>query len=108
MFYAGFVLRAGADRFVSAVYPESEPWIFMAVMLALAVRAGLGSLRTLGRCAAVTAPVLGAMFLLVFLACVPNMAKDLFSISADKQLPAKMSGFSEFLADKFFAGSSWK
>ena len=73
MFYAGFVLRAGADRFVSAVYPESEPWIFMAVMLALAVRAGLGSLRTLGRCAAVTAPVLGAMFLLVFLACVPNM-----------------------------------
>ena len=72
-FYAGFVLRAGADRFVSAVYPESEPWVFMAVMLALAVRAGLGPLRTLGRCAAVTAPVLAAVFALVFLACGPNM-----------------------------------
>ena len=26
VFYAGFVLRAGADRFVTAVYPGSRPW----------------------------------------------------------------------------------
>ena len=35
VFYAGFVLRAGADRFVTAVYPGSRPWLFMAVMAAL-------------------------------------------------------------------------
>ena len=28
VFYAGFVLRAGADRFVTAVYPGSRPWLF--------------------------------------------------------------------------------
>lgn len=49
VFYAGFVLRAGADRFVTAVYPGSRPWLFMAVMAALCVPACLGRLKTLGR-----------------------------------------------------------
>ena len=44
VFYAGFVLRAGADRFVTAVYPGSRPWLFMAVMAALCVPACLGRL----------------------------------------------------------------
>ena len=51
VFYAGFVLRAGADRFVTAVYPGSRPWLFMAVMAALCVPACLGRLKTLWRCA---------------------------------------------------------
>ena len=83
VFYGGFVLRAGADRFVSAVYPESEPWIFMAVMLALALPAGLGRLRTLGRCAEITVPALGAVFALVFLSCWKKVELvNLFPLSA--------------------------
>ena len=58
VFYAGFVLRAGADRFVTAVYPGSRPWLFMAVMAALCVPACLGRLKTLGRCAEIALPLL--------------------------------------------------
>lgn len=75
-FYAGFVLRAGADRFVSAVYPESPTWLFMAVMLLLCLPAGLGRLKTLARCAQIVAPALGILFAVVFIFCFQNMEAD--------------------------------
>ena len=65
LFYGGFVLRAGADRFVSAIYPESPVWVFVVVMALLLLPAGLGRLRTLGRFAEAAAPVLGGVFALV-------------------------------------------
>ena len=65
--YGGFVLRAGADRFVSAVYPASPVWLFLVVTALLGLPAGLGRLRTLGRFAEVAAPALTAVFALVFL-----------------------------------------
>ena len=73
VFYAGFVLRAGADRFVTAVYPGSRPWLFMAVMAALCVPACLGRLKTLGRCAEIALPLLALVFLFVFLFCLPGL-----------------------------------
>ena len=73
VFYAGFVLRAGADRFVSAMYPDSRDWPFMAVMGLLALKAGAGRLKTLARCAQIIAPVLFGVFVLVFLFCLPNV-----------------------------------
>ena len=72
VFYAGFVLRAGADRFVSAMYPDSRDWVFMAVMSLLALLAGAGRLKTLARCAQIIAPVLWGVFVLVFVFCVQN------------------------------------
>jgi len=72
-FAAGFELRSGADRFVSAVYPESPVWLFGGVMLLLGAGAALGRLKALGRCAELIAPALGAVFALVFLFCLPNM-----------------------------------
>lgn len=76
IFYAGFVLRAGADRFVSAVYPESPVWLFMAVMLLLCLPAGLGKLKTLARCAQIIAPALGLVFAVVFVFCFQNVETD--------------------------------
>ena len=73
VFYAGFVLRAGADRFVSAMYPDSRDWPFMAVMGLLALLAGAGRLKALARCAQIVAPVFFGVFLLVFLFCLPNV-----------------------------------
>lgn len=73
VFYAGFVLRAGADRFVSAMYPDSRDWPFMAVMGLLALMAGAGKLKTLARCAQIAAPVLWAVFVTVFVFCLPNV-----------------------------------
>ena len=75
-FYAGFVLRAGADRFVSAVFPDSPVWLFMAVTLLICLPAGLGRLKTLARCAQVTTPLLAAVFALVFLFCFQNVEPD--------------------------------
>lgn len=73
LYYSGFVLRAGADRFVSAAYTGSPEWLFMAVMLALVLPAGLGRVKTLGRCAQITAPLLAAVFALVFVFSVKNI-----------------------------------
>ena len=73
VFYAGYVLRAGADRFVAAVYPESGEWVFMLVMGALALMAGAGAVKTLGRFAQLAGPCLGGVFVFVFLFCLPNV-----------------------------------
>ena len=78
------MLRAGADRFVTAVYPGSRPWLFMAVMAALCVPACLGRLKTLGRCAEIALPLLALVFLFAFLFCLPGLdAANLAPISSD-------------------------
>ena len=89
LFYAGFVLRAGADRFVMAVYPGSRPWLFMAVMAALCVPACLGRLKTLGRCAEIALPLLALVFLFVFLFCLPGLdAANLAPLSRETVIDA--------------------
>ena len=83
-FYAGFALRAGADRFVAAVYPESPVWLFGGVMLLLSLGAALGRAKTLSRCAQLIAPVLAAVFALVLVFCLPNMeAANLWPLPPD-------------------------
>ena len=90
--YAGFVLRAGADRFVAAVYTESPVWLFAAVMLVLVLPAALGRLRVLGRCAEISALLLGAVFVLVFLFALPGMdADNLLPLTGD-DLPGALGG----------------
>ena len=89
VFYAGFVLRAGADRFVTAVYPGSRPWLFMAVMAALCVPACLGRLKTLGRCAEIALPLLTLVFLFVFLFALPGLdAANLAPVSQESAADA--------------------
>ena len=89
VFYAGFVLRAGADRFVTAVYPGSRPWLFMAVMAVLCVPACLGRLKTLGRCAEIALPLLALVFLFVFLFCLPGLdAANLAPLSRETVMDA--------------------
>lgn len=63
LFCAGFTLRAGADRLVAAVYPESESALFAGAMLLLTLPAARGRLRVLGRMGEIAGPVLGALFL---------------------------------------------
>lgn len=76
LFLAGYALRAGADRFVSAVYPYSEPGAFILVLLGLSLLAGLGRAKTLARFAEVTLPVLAGMFALVFLLALGEVEVD--------------------------------
>jgi spore germination protein KB len=73
LFYAGFLLRAGAFRFVSTVYPDAKPWIFIAVTALLCLFGALGSLQTLARTAMIFRPLL----VIVFSAAVLLTLKDL-------------------------------
>ncbi len=86
--YTGYVLRAGADRFVAAVYPNSRPAVFILVMAALGTVAALGRLKALARCAEAAQPVLIAVFLLVFLCALPDADWDnLLPVSRQDILP---------------------
>ena len=69
----GVLLRAGADRLVAAVYPESPEWLFLLGLLLSALPAGLGRRRTLGRLAELTAPVLALLLGLVLALSLPEM-----------------------------------
>lgn len=63
LFYCSFVLRSGADRYISTVYPASGPWVFVFVMLALALIAALGRKTALVRTAKIFSPML--LFVLI-------------------------------------------
>ena len=51
LFYAGFLLRSGAERLTATVYQQSAVTPFIVVMLALCLLAALGTLRATVRTA---------------------------------------------------------
>jgi len=73
VFYMGFVLRAGADRFVAAVYPNSRPTLFILTLAGLGLMAGLGRLKVLSRCAEAARPLLIFSLLLILWSALPNI-----------------------------------
>ena len=80
--YSGFILRSGADRFVSTVYPASSPWPFVFVMLFIGLVAALGSVRALVRSAKIFAPILAIVLVL-------SCAFGLSSVERINFLPTK-------------------
>ena len=72
VFYMGFVLRAGADRFIAAVYPSSRPTIFILTLALLGLMAGLGRLKVLSRFAEVVQPLLIFSLLLIIGSALPK------------------------------------
>lgn len=80
LLYGGFMLRSGADRIITTVYPNASPHIFVFTMGALGLIAALDSARTLVRSACLFLPaVLGVLLLVLFFA--------LFSIDKENLLP---------------------
>lgn len=63
--YAGFLLRAGAVRLLSTVYPAAGPAVFVLGMALLCALAASGSLRALARSAMLLRPLLLAVIGLV-------------------------------------------
>ena len=71
--YAGFLLRSGAERFLTTVYPGAQPWLFVGVMALICAVAAAGPLLPLARAAMLFRPLmLGLIALVAFLT-----AKDL-------------------------------
>ena len=73
LLYAGFVLRAGADRFQVTVYPRTGPAFFVVTMGLLVLFAALGRMRSLVRVARMTEPVLLLTLLLILLAALRSL-----------------------------------
>lgn len=65
IFFSGFYLISGADRFTSTIYPASGAAPFVAVTLLLALVAALGSDKAIVRAARVFAPIISAALIVV-------------------------------------------
>ena len=78
LFYAGFVLRVGADRLVVTVYPSSGPGVFYTVLTLLCLMAAMGTLRALGRTAVLLRSLMLTVLAFAFLFSLPDLsAKNL-------------------------------
>lgn len=61
LFYAGFLLRSGAERFVTTVYPDAGFSVFIIAGALLGGIAALGSVRSIVRAAMIFCPLLIAV-----------------------------------------------
>ena len=78
---SGFILRTGAHRLNSTIYPAAGPWMFMLTMLALGTAAALGPVKALPRASRVFAPVLTAVMLLAVVFALGSIdTKNLFPL----------------------------
>ena len=76
LFYAGYVLRSGAERLASAVYPHSGPAAFILLLLAAAHLISLGKLRAAARMAVILRGALLAVLAGVFLLSLSNIEPE--------------------------------
>ena len=80
LLYGGFSLRAGANRFITTIYPYSKPAVFAIIMGLMSLLAALGSARTIVRVAKLVLPLVLSVLLLI-------LAFALFSIDSSNLLP---------------------
>ena len=80
LFYGGFMLRAGADRFITTIYPNSSSPFFSVTMGILGTVAAMGAVRSLVRVAKMVQPVVLGVLLLV-------LVTALFSVDMSNLLP---------------------
>lgn len=81
LFYAGFILRSGAERLAATVYQQSELDPFIVVMLILCLIAALGTLRATARTAVLLrASLLAALALVSFFALSNVSYKNLLPL----------------------------
>lgn len=88
VFYAGFTLRSGADRFVSTVYPESGPELFVIATLLMGLTAALGKTRALARASEVFRPViLVTLLIITFFAFFKSGFTNLLPVTLHDTVP---------------------
>lgn len=95
LFYCGFILRSGADRFVTGIYTAASPWPFVFVMLALGLIAALGPKKAIVRAAKIFSPLLAAVLVLVLIFA-------LTTVDFANLLPVSQSGIVPLLTGAAF------
>ena len=97
LLYAGFILRAGAERMVTMIYPDSSPLVFSVTTGLVAIIAALGSPRSLVRFAKLVQPVvLGTLGLFIIFALTSLDYRNLFPIALNDAIPAAASALPIF------------
>lgn len=92
LFYAGFILRSGAERLADTVYQKSSLDPFTLVMLGLCLLVSLGTLRAASRTAVLLRGILLGALALVFVFAIPNISlKNLFPLTW-KDAPGILEG----------------
>ena len=87
--YAGFALRAAADRFVLSLFPRSAPGFFVVTLGLASLWAALGSPRALARMARMLFPLLlGVILLLLLFSLRQAEAENLLPLTAEDALSA--------------------
>lgn len=76
LLYAGFTLRAGAQRLTATVYLQSGPDPFVIIMLILCLPAVLGTLRATARMGVIVRFVLFAVLLFAAVFSAPNVSLE--------------------------------
>lgn len=88
LFYCGFILRSGADRFVSSIYPAATSTPFVFVMLILGFIAALGPKKAIVRTAKIFSPILAAVLVLVlFFGLITIDISNLFPLPCGDMTP---------------------
>ena len=96
-FYAGFVLRAGAERLITTIYPHAAPAVFIVVLGLPCALAALGPSRTLVRTAKLILPLLaGALALILFTALFSARRENLLPVTGRDLLPVLRGGLPAF------------
>ncbi len=85
LFYAGFILRSGAERLCATVYMQSGPLPFILVMLALCLLVSLGTFRAMTRTAVILRTILLLCLAVVFIFAISNISpENLFPLAWDE------------------------
>ena len=80
--YGGFMLRSGAVRIITTIYPNSSPGLFIVSMGLLGLYAALGAERTLVRSAKIIKPaVIGVLILVLGFALISVQRENLLPVS---------------------------
>lgn len=88
--YAGFLLRSGAERFISTVYPGAGPGLFIASMTLLCLTAALGRFCAVVRAAALFSPLMAALPVLSLLLTAGELEPALLLPVDPAGLPADL------------------
>lgn len=88
LLYAGFILRSGAERMVTMIYPDSSPVVFSVLTGLISVIAALGPARSLMRFAKLVQPVvLGTLGLFMLFALTSVDYKNLVPVTFSDTVP---------------------
>ena len=66
-FYTGFVIKSGAERLISSIYPNGHTGLFTAVITIIGIWIAIGEIRGIGRLAELLGKVIGIILAIIII-----------------------------------------